>query len=218
MQGGGDLDSRANLSRFFARLGGEDQQRTTEEGENMIMKRAGLTAVAALAVTVAGAASAGAETGLRFNILPFGTGYQDYYGEPYFVPAPRYYYYYQARPRVRPRARYYSYQSEPEYYEPEYYEPEYYEPEAEPRYAPPRKKQRTTKLPAQKPAAKQDQQKSAAVSCDKATKIVSDYGFSKVKATSCTGKVYAFNAQRDGKPFTVKLSSASGELMEVKKH
>jgi len=34
---------------------------------------------------------------------------------------------------------------------------------------------------------------------------------------TCSGKVYAFNATRDGKPFSVKLNSSSGELTEVKK-
>ena len=47
--------------------------------------------------------------------------------------------------------------------------------------------------------------------------IVSGYGFSSVAAESCKGKVYAFNATRDGKKFAVKLDPASGELTEVKK-
>jgi hypothetical protein len=171
----------------------------------MAMKRAGLAAIAGIAAMIAAAGSADAGTRLRFDFFPFSPAYGDYSGEPYFVPAPRYYYSYQPyRPRVRPR--YYAYQ----------YEPDYYEPEVDPNYiAPPRTKR--TMLPAQKAPATQGQKKSAGVSCDKATKIVSDYGFTQVKATSCAGKVYAFNAQRDGKPFTIKVSSASGELTEVKK-
>ena len=55
------------------------------------------------------------------------------------------------------------------------------------------------------------------MSCDKAGSIVSGYGFSSVNPTSCKGKVYAFNATRDGKSFTIKLDAASGELTEVKK-
>jgi hypothetical protein len=47
--------------------------------------------------------------------------------------------------------------------------------------------------------------------------VVSSFGFSSVEAASCTGKIYAFNAQRDGKAFSIKLDSASGELTDVKK-
>jgi hypothetical protein len=181
----------------------------------MFLKRAGLAAIATAAVTIATAGVADAGTRLRLDF--FSPTYGDYYGEPYFVPAPRYYYY-QPRPRLRPR--YYAYQ--PDYqYGPDYqYEPDYYEPEVNPKYAPQQRKKKTTNLPPAKPATKQTKpadKKAAGMSCDKATKIVSDYGFTQVKPTSCTGKVYAFNAQRDGKPFVVKLSSASGELTEVKK-
>jgi hypothetical protein len=55
------------------------------------------------------------------------------------------------------------------------------------------------------------------MSCDKAEKIVSGYGFSSVKSTTCTGPVFSFNATRSGKSYVIKLSSASGELTEVKK-
>ena len=57
----------------------------------------------------------------------------------------------------------------------------------------------------------------AAVSCDKANEIIGGYGFAGITAQSCKGKVYAFNATRDGKSFAIKLDSASGELTEVKK-
>ena len=56
-----------------------------------------------------------------------------------------------------------------------------------------------------------------AISCDKAEQIVSDYGFASVTPTTCTGQVFAFNATRSGTPYVIKLSSASGELTEVKK-
>jgi hypothetical protein len=56
-----------------------------------------------------------------------------------------------------------------------------------------------------------------AVSCDKALKIVGDYGFSSVKSKDCQGQVYEFSATRGGKQFLIKLSAASGELTEVKK-
>jgi hypothetical protein len=76
-----------------------------------------------------------------------------------------------------------------------------------------------------KTAAKQDEQKKAAsktaatsgLSCEKASSVVSGYGFSGVTPSSCSGKVYAFNATRDGKSFAIKLDPASGELTEVKK-
>ena len=55
------------------------------------------------------------------------------------------------------------------------------------------------------------------MSCDKAGEIVSGYGFTSVKPTTCTGQVFAFNATRSGKAYVIKLSSASGELTEVKK-
>jgi hypothetical protein len=58
---------------------------------------------------------------------------------------------------------------------------------------------------------------STGLSCDKATDIVTGYGFQTVKAETCNGKTYAFNATRDGKQFAIKLDSASGELTEVKK-
>src|SRR5437762_13551928 len=102
------------------------------------MKRAGLAAIAAIAAGIGMGSNADAGTRVQFDYFPFGPSYGDAYGEPYFVPAPRYYYYYHPRPRWRPR--YYAYQ----------YEPNYYEPEVDPNYvARPRTKQ-TTSLPAQK--------------------------------------------------------------------
>lgn len=56
-----------------------------------------------------------------------------------------------------------------------------------------------------------------AVTCEEAQGIVSDFGFSDVKATSCSGGTYEIEAMRDGKPFAIKLSAADGELTEVKK-
>ncbi len=56
-----------------------------------------------------------------------------------------------------------------------------------------------------------------AVSCDKATSILSGYGFSGIKASDCTGQVYAFDAARDGKTYAIKLNATSGELTEVRK-
>ncbi len=55
------------------------------------------------------------------------------------------------------------------------------------------------------------------LSCEKATGIVSGYGFTAVKPQNCNGKVYAFNATRGGSNFAIKLDPANGELTEVKK-
>jgi hypothetical protein len=121
------------------------------------------------------------------------------------------------------------------------YDERYYEPEP----APPRRRsvapeQQNRKKTVAKPAkpssnketasavtGKQTDQKKAlrkstpaaasALSCEKATSVVTGYGFSSVTPSSCNGKVYAFNATRDGKSFAIKLDSASGELTEVKK-
>lgn len=77
---------------------------------------------------------------------------------------------------------------------------------------------------AEKPAKPADPKKASnkaaaatGLSCEKATSVVTGYGFSSVQPASCSGKVYAFNATRDGNSFAIKLDSASGELTEVKK-
>ncbi|MCA3556453.1 hypothetical protein [Aestuariivirga sp.] len=57
----------------------------------------------------------------------------------------------------------------------------------------------------------------APLSCEKATEVVSGFGFASVEASSCTGKLYAFKARRGGRIFTIKLDPASGEITEVKK-
>jgi hypothetical protein len=74
-----------------------------------------------------------------------------------------------------------------------------------------------TKTATAQPAAKSETTSTSAMSCDKAGAIVSGFGFTAVKPENCKGKIYAFNATRDGKPFSVKLDPASGELTEVKK-
>jgi hypothetical protein len=55
------------------------------------------------------------------------------------------------------------------------------------------------------------------LSCRKAKEIVAGFGFTDIQANSCDGRTYSFAAQRDGKPFTISLSSSSGELTEVKR-
>jgi hypothetical protein len=131
------------------------------------------------------------------------------------------------------------------YYDPDdrYYEPRYRD--EEPVYIAPKKKKTVKAVPAPKPAVKKSvastekkavtssmasvekkvvapaEKKTASasqgMSCDKAGQIVSGYGFTSVKPTTCTGQVFAFNATRSGKAYVIKLSSASGELTEVKK-
>lgn len=57
----------------------------------------------------------------------------------------------------------------------------------------------------------------ASVTCSKAADIVAGYGFDSVKAGTCSGSVYSFNAVRSGKSYVVKVNSVSGELTEVRK-
>jgi hypothetical protein len=126
----------------------------------------------------------------------------------------------------------------------DYYEPRYYEGEEPVYIAPKKKKKKTAKAASstkpvtkksvastkkkgvktqsvasvEKKAVTEKKTASAAgMSCDKAEKIVSGYGFTSVKPASCTGQVFAFNATRSGKAYVIKLSSSSGELTEVRK-
>ena len=106
-----------------------------------------------------------------------------------------------------------------------YYEPEP-APPVKPKVAkpPPAKPAATTTTPAN-PALPQKTVTTASakpladgpLSCEKATEVVSGFGFSSVEASSCAGKLYAFNAKRNGKSFAIKLDPASGQLTEVKK-
>jgi hypothetical protein len=68
-------------------------------------------------------------------------------------------------------------------------------------------------------AADQPAQGSGAgsVSCDRARGIVADFGFKDIRADSCSGKTYGFSATRDGKPFSIKIVAANGELAEVRR-
>ena len=103
----------------------------------------------------------------------------------------------------------------------------YNEFDDEPDVVPPRRKateREQQKQKQKKATAKPVEQKKApskaapaGLSCDKASSVVSGYGFSSVTPSSCSGKVYAFNATRDGKSFAIKLDPKSGELTEVKK-
>lgn len=157
--------------------------------------RLGLIAAVLASATIAFASGADADSRWKFRYYNYDPDYDFYYG-PEYVPQPRYYRYFR---RDRPA---YRYDDENDYA----YDPNYYEPE----YVPPRKKRKSYAQP-------QATKKATAISCAKAGQIVSGYGFKSVEQVSCSGQTYAFNATRDGKPFTIKLSAASGELTEVKK-
>ncbi|MFW6077654.1 MAG: hypothetical protein ACOC71_07860 [Hyphomicrobiales bacterium] len=58
---------------------------------------------------------------------------------------------------------------------------------------------------------------SNAMSCEAAADIVRSFGFSDVQSTSCSGDIYGFEADRDGKAYAIRLSAADGELTEVRK-
>jgi hypothetical protein len=57
----------------------------------------------------------------------------------------------------------------------------------------------------------------ARLSCEEARTIISKYAFSSVTARSCSGDTYSFAAMRGGKPYAVKISALTGELVEVKR-
>ncbi len=62
-----------------------------------------------------------------------------------------------------------------------------------------------------------DKVSGAPISCDKARRIVSGFGFSDIRTLGCSGNEYGFSAKRDGKDFEIKLSSLTGELVQVKR-
>ena len=83
--------------------------------------------------------------------------------------------------------------------------------------APQASKPSTKKKTVTKATPQQQAKKQASISCDRASKIVTGYGFTSVKASSCQGKEYAFAGTRDGNNYVIKMSSANGELTQVKK-
>jgi len=197
----------------------------------MLTRIISLAALAAIAgtLTMPGAAEAGSRwrflnPGYYFYDPPPRDFYADEYGDEEYYEDDK-----------RPLA----------YYDPDddYYDPQYRADDDEPVYTAPKKKKKKTvnAAPVTKPVVKKSvaaaEKKvvvttekralasvetkaapaTAGMSCDKAEKIVSGYGFTSVKPTACTGQVFAFNATRSGKAYVIKLSSASGELTEVKK-
>jgi len=55
------------------------------------------------------------------------------------------------------------------------------------------------------------------VTCERAQEIVAEYGFTEIQPETCEGRTYDFSATRDGKPFSIRIVAADGELAEVKK-
>jgi hypothetical protein len=186
------------------------------------MKRMMVSAAALAAVLFAVASPADAGPRLRFFFGDYEPDYRTYYPGPDYIPRRRHRY---DDDYSLPDdddddlsgRRFYGYSRDDE---DEYDDEDYYEPE----YVPPKKKKKvkaaakpSAKTAAKPEAKKKKEQQAQSLSCDKASEIVSGYGFTSVKSTSCKGPVYAFNASRDGKPFSIKMNSASGELTEVKK-
>ena len=85
-------------------------------------------------------------------------------------------------------------------------------PEAQPVVAKPAKpKLETASLTPAKP------QSAKTIGCTAGAAIVTGYGFANVTPKTCTGSIYAYNAQRDGKPYVIKVTAAQGEITEVSK-
>lgn len=113
------------------------------------------------------------------------------------------------------------------YYEPPPWRERYYGAPRKHHYAPPRKRkivrserrkvtQSTTRraaLAVPNGAAKA----SPPISCEQAQAIVAEFGFKHIKADLCTGKNFAFHATRDGKPFSIEIEAANGELAKVQR-
>lgn len=180
---------------------------------NIMLTRLGLMATAIMCGAIAFASAADAGSKLKFRYYTYDPDYDFYYG-PEYLPQPRYYRYFR---RDRPAYLYDNRDDEGDYaYDPDYYEPEYVPPRKRRAYAPQIKEQ-PPKPQKQQPKQQAAKKKPTSITCAKAGEIVSGYGFKSVQQVTCKGQVYAFNATRDGKPFSVKLNSSSGELTEVKK-
>jgi hypothetical protein len=55
------------------------------------------------------------------------------------------------------------------------------------------------------------------IGCTAGAAVVTGYGFADVKPKACTGSTYAYTAARAGKAYQIKLTAASGEIVDVKK-
>jgi hypothetical protein len=55
------------------------------------------------------------------------------------------------------------------------------------------------------------------ISCDVARQIITNLGFVDVKPELCTGTTFSFVAMRDGKPFSIEILAANGEVKKVER-
>jgi hypothetical protein len=55
------------------------------------------------------------------------------------------------------------------------------------------------------------------IGCTAGAAVVTGYGFGDVKPRACTGTTYAYTAARGGKNYEIKLTAATGEIVDVKK-
>jgi hypothetical protein len=60
--------------------------------------------------------------------------------------------------------------------------------------------------------------RSQPIGCERAEAIVAEYGFTNIRAEVCTGPTFDFSATRDGKPFSIQIVAADGELAKVRRH
>ncbi len=60
--------------------------------------------------------------------------------------------------------------------------------------------------------------RSPPIGCERAGAIVAEYGFTNIRAEVCTGTTFGFSATRDGKPFSIQIVAANGELAKVRRH
>jgi hypothetical protein len=180
----------------------------------MRLVKLGLLSGFAALVALGSMDSAEAGSRWKYRYYDYYPQYESFYPGPIFIPPPRY---------QRKYDRYSAYEDDSydEGFDPDYYEPQYAPPKKKWKKAQPApqvskpsttKKKTVNKQPTQTP-----QKKATSITCDKASKIVAGYGFSAVKASTCQGKEYAFAATRDGAAYVIKMSSASGELTQVKK-
>jgi hypothetical protein len=71
--------------------------------------------------------------------------------------------------------------------------------------------------PKTKPAAAKPAAAGKTIGCTAGAAVVTGYGFADVKPKVCTGTSYAYTAARAGKTYQIKLTAASGEIIDVKK-
>jgi hypothetical protein len=55
------------------------------------------------------------------------------------------------------------------------------------------------------------------IGCTAGAAVVTGYGFGGVKPRACRGSTYAYTAARGGRNYEIKLTAATGEIVDVKK-